>query len=82
MRTQSTAGQWAGRTSNDLVLDRLPSGELAWLRPEAQDNDPRYVLTDAGRRALDEDRRARTMEALFGHPWPTAAETSAADVVA
>ncbi len=26
--------------ADDLVLDRLPSGELAWLRPE-----PRYVLT-------------------------------------
>ena len=36
--------------------------------------DVRYVLTDAGRRALDEDRRARAMEALFGQPWPTVAE--------
>jgi hypothetical protein len=35
-------------------------------------------LTDEGRRALDEDRRARAMEALFG-PWPTAAEASALD---
>ena len=31
-------------STDDLVLDRLPNGELAWLRPE-----PRYVLTDAGR---------------------------------
>jgi hypothetical protein len=30
--------------ADDLVLERLPSGELAWLRPE-----PRYVLTDKGR---------------------------------
>lgn len=37
----------------------------------------RYVLTDAGRRALDEDRRARAMEALFDQPWPTVAEASA-----
>ncbi len=29
--------------ADDLVLERLPSGELAWLRPE-----PRYVLTDKG----------------------------------
>ena len=27
--------------SDDLVLERLPNGEFAWLRPE-----PRYVLTD------------------------------------
>ena len=31
-----------------LTLERLPSGEFAWLRPET----PCYVLTDAGRRAL------------------------------
>jgi hypothetical protein len=30
--------------SDDLVLERLPNGELVWLRP-----DTRYVLTDAGR---------------------------------
>jgi hypothetical protein len=30
----------------DLVLERLPSGELGWLRPE-----PRYVVTDSGRSA-------------------------------
>jgi hypothetical protein len=34
----------------DLVLERLPNGEHALLRPEPE--DVRYVLTDAGRRAL------------------------------
>jgi hypothetical protein len=36
--------------SAELVLDRLPSGELAWLKPE--DDEPRYTLTDLGRREL------------------------------
>lgn len=46
--------------SGDLVLERLPNGELAWLRPAPQpaDEEPRYVLTDHGRRAL-------AMAALF-----------------
>jgi hypothetical protein len=101
MLTQSTAGQPAGHITSDLVLDRLPNGELAWLRPEldtairdadqldqdlgrlqerrgAESPEPRYWITGAGRRALDADRRARAMEALFG-PWPTAAEASALD---
>jgi hypothetical protein len=30
--------------ADDLVLERLPNGQLAWLRPE-----PRYTLTDSGR---------------------------------
>ena len=35
MLTQSTAGQNAGPTDPaGLVLERLPNGELAWLRPE------------------------------------------------
>ena len=55
--------------SSKLVLDRLPSGELAWLRREphpvagADDPDPHYVLTQQGRDYL---ARERTMEALFG----------------
>ncbi len=56
-------------TAVDLQLERLPSGELAWLRSDT-DPDPRYVVTDQGRRAL-------AVEALFGRPWPTAAEASA-----
>lgn len=36
------------------VLERLPSGEYAWLRPATQptNDEPRYVLTDQGRRDL------------------------------
>jgi hypothetical protein len=33
--------------ADDLVLERLPNGELGWLRP-----DTRYVLTPAGRADL------------------------------
>jgi hypothetical protein len=33
------------------------------------DIDPRYTVTDAGRRAL-------AMDALFHQPWPTVAEVS------
>jgi hypothetical protein len=47
-----------------------------------QPPEPRYWITDAGRRALDEDRRARAMEALFGQPWPTVAEASRLEGVA
>jgi hypothetical protein len=54
-------------STDDLVLACLPSGDFAWLRPEP-DDDPRYVLTDHGRRALAEER-------LFG-PWPTVAEVA------
>lgn len=32
---------------NALVLERLPSGNYAWLRPET---DARYLVTDRGRR--------------------------------
>src|SRR5215467_10046085 len=48
MHPKSTATQ-------ALVLDRRPSGELAWLPREPQpvasadDRDPRYVLTQKGR---------------------------------
>jgi hypothetical protein len=41
----------------DLVLEPLPLGELAWLKPA--DDEPRYALTDAGRRDL-------RMAELFG----------------
>ncbi len=42
-------------TEDDLVLERLPNGEYAWLRPAtepAEDDDALYVLTYEGRRAL------------------------------
>ena len=55
MHTKSSAGQTAGQQPADLVLERIPSGDLAWLRPEpASDEDPRCVVTDAGRRVLAE----------------------------
>jgi hypothetical protein len=53
-----------------LVLEPLPNGEHVWLRP-ADDHDPRYVLTDLGRRAL-------ALDALFGQPWPTVAQATSA----
>jgi hypothetical protein len=56
----------------DLVLEELPNGEHAWLRPATDRHyflPGRFVLTDAGRRALAEDQ-------LFGQPWPTVAEVS------
>jgi hypothetical protein len=64
MLPQSIAGLNAGRAT-ELVLERLPSGELAWLRLEPEC----YVLTDLSRRVL-------AMDALFG-PWPTVAQASA-----
>ena len=68
MHAKSTAGHPAGTSAAELVLEPLPNGELAWLRPEL-DDDPRYALTDLGRRAL-------AMEHLFG-PGPTASEVVA-----
>jgi hypothetical protein len=66
MLTDSSAGTLAGPTDPaGLVLERLPSGEFGWLRPET----PGYVLTDAGRRAL-------ALAWLFG-PTPTLAEACA-----
>ena len=41
----------------DLVLERLPSGEFAYLKPI--EDEPRFAITDAGRRAL-------RMTELFG----------------
>jgi hypothetical protein len=51
--------------------DRLDQDLTATLGAE------RIWITDAGRAALDEDRRARAMEALFGQPWPSVAEVVA-----
>ena len=54
----------------DQVLTRL-------LDRGRQQLDIRYVLTAAGRRALDEAARERAMQALFGRPWPTLADVPA-----
>jgi hypothetical protein len=62
---QSNA-QITTQPAGSLVLEQLPSGEWAWLRPEIE----RVWLTDRGRRAL-------AMDALFGRPWPTVAEVGA-----
>jgi len=35
-----------------MVLEQLPNGEHAWLRPATPDPDTRYMLTDKGRRDL------------------------------
>jgi len=66
MHPQSTAAHLTELPVGSLVLERLPSGELAWLEPEVE----RIWLTDLGRRAL-------AHEALFGDHWPTVADVSA-----
>ena len=60
------------RDADDVeqVLTRL-------LARGRQQSEVRYVLTDEGRRALEEAARERAMQALFGYPWPTVAEACA-----
>jgi hypothetical protein len=73
MHSKSNASTRAGQPPLDLVLERLPSGEYAWLRPStdaAEPDDALYIVTDLGRRALAED-------ALFRRDWPTVAEAVA-----
>jgi hypothetical protein len=36
MAQEPIAGLHAGPSTADLVLERLPSGEFAWLRPETE----------------------------------------------
>ena len=63
-------------TVADLALERLPSGEFAWLKPStdtAEPDDALYWPTEAGR---DLVARLRAQPALFGRPWPTVAELS------
>jgi hypothetical protein len=52
---------------DDLVLERLPNGSHAWMRPEER----RYTITQRGR---DDLHRAEAEQALFGRPWTTVAE--------
>jgi hypothetical protein len=60
MHIESTTGRFDGQPHTDLVLERLPNGELGWLRVvrDSVDAPPqRYWLTDLGRRrAVAEDR--------------------------
>lgn len=72
MLLKSSASGTAGQPPLDLVLERLPNGQLAWLRPSSDAGEPDdalYVVTDLGRRALAE-------YALFG-PGLTVAEMAA-----
>ena len=99
MLTQSTAGQSAGPTDPaGLVLERLPNGELAWLRAELDTaiTDAEQVDQDLTRTLgwpesqpeeirytlTDAGRRALAMQRLFGEDWPTLAEADAAEVSA
>ena len=59
MHSDSTATQ----PTPPLVLERLPSGEHAWLRPRNRLDDVRYTITEAGRRALREAEQADATEA-------------------
>ena len=54
-----------------LVLEPLPTGELAWLKPD--DDESRYILTQYGYDVL---RREHAVQALHG-PWPSLSEASA-----
>ena len=98
MLTQSTAGQSAGPTPSGLVLERLPNGELAWLRPEldtaiadAEQLDQDLMRTlgwpepqpeDVRYTITDLGRRALAMERLFGDGWPTLAQADTAEASA
>ena len=65
MLTDSSAGVLAGPTDPaGLTLERLPSGELAWLRPDSNGSDARRVaLTQRGYDLL---ARLRAERWLFG----------------
>ena len=49
MLPDSTAGLRTGPPTTELVLERLPGGELAWLRPEPEG----CAQTDLGRRVAE-----------------------------
>ena len=77
-RTQLADGSW-------LVLERLPSGELAWLREDLDaaidtadelDRDATRLVGDEVVSLTDAGRRALAMANLFGS-WPTVAEVGA-----
>jgi hypothetical protein len=52
MHPKSSADTSAAPPAADLAVQALPFGEQDWLRPEQSEDDPRYVITDLGRRAL------------------------------
>jgi hypothetical protein len=74
MHSKSNASTVAGQPTTNLQLERLPNGELAWLRPEPAPAPRRYVLPS--RYVLtDQAHRELAMLALFG-PCPTVAEVA------
>jgi hypothetical protein len=56
MLNQSTADQIADHSASGLVLDRLPNGELAWLKPklDAADEIDQLMARQLGRRGDQE----------------------------
>ena len=99
MLTQSTAGQSAGPTDPaGLVLERLPSGEYAWLRPELDGaiRDAEQLDQDLTRRlgwpepqpepeeriALTDLGRRVLAMERLFGSWPTLAQADAAEVSA
>ena len=97
MLTNSTAGWSAGPTPSGLVLERLPNGELAWLRPELDaairdadqlDQDlirllgwPKPQPKPESRYWLTDLGRRALAMEALFGPWPTCAEVCA-EVVA
>src|SRR5690349_10026908 len=65
---KSTAQTCAGQPPLDLPLERLPNGELAWLRPARMETGRRTTLRGDRRR-----RRTLTMDAAFDRS-PTVAQ--------
>ncbi len=45
MRPKSNPEQRAGQAPLDLVLERLPNGEFAWLRPSTDPPKPKTRCT-------------------------------------
>ena len=98
MLTQSTAGQSAGPTPAGLVLERLPNGELAWLRAELDaaiadaeqlDQDltrtlgwPEPQPEPDERVSLTDPGRRALAMERLFGPWPTLAQADAAEVSA
>lgn len=83
MHEESTASMDAAQTATSLVLEQLPDGEFAWLRPKVSSPLDRYRLTDRvviteegdDMRCVvtDAGRRALAEAACFGR-CPTVAE--------
>jgi hypothetical protein len=66
VHSQSTAVILAGPVADppNLTLERLPNGELAWLRPDHQGSDSRRVVLT--QRGYDLLARWRVEACVFG----------------